>query len=171
MTSFEEWRHVSGYEGTYQVSSWGRVRRLSRPLFRQLKPYAHGAGYLQVSLCKDGVRAKRLVHRMVAEAFLPNPESLPQVNHINGIKTDNSAANLEWCTNQGNAIHNAYVLRNESTIPKRPVVCLDTGQRYASVSAAARAVGGCSQDVAKCCLGQRARHKGLRWAYAEEAGA
>ena len=163
----EEWRDVSGYVGRYQVSNLGRVRSLTYGL----KPWKHNKGYRAVTLFSGNGTEKKLVHRLVAEAFLPNPDRLPQVNHKNGDKTDNRVENLEWCTGRANSLHNAYELGNESTIPKRPVVCLDTGTVFLSVTDAARFVGGCSQNISKVCQGKRKRHKGLRWAYWTEVEA
>ena len=171
MTCCKFWLDVPGYEGLYQVNNLGEIRSIRTNPPRLLKPWRHPAGYLCVTLCKDKRQTKLLAHRVVAEAFIPNPENKPQVNHKNGDKTDNNATNLEWCDNQENALHSAYVLRNESTIEKRPVICLSTGQKYPSVSDAARAVGGCNQNIVKCCQGKRTHHKGLRWAYAEEVQA
>lgn len=165
MTSCEIWLDVPGYAGLYMVSNLGRVWSLTSG--RVLRPWRHNAGYLSVTLFRDKKGAKKLVHRLVADAFIPNPEGKLQINHRNGDKTDNREVNLEWCDNRENALHSAYVLGNESTIKKRPVYCPDTGRAYASAADAARAVGGCNQNIVKCCQGKRQRHKGLRWSYKE----
>ena len=157
---------MPGYAGLYQVSNLGRVSSRGR----LLNPWTHNMGYYAVTLFRDGNAEKKLVHRLVADAFIPNPDNRPQVNHINGNKRDNRVENLEWCTNRENALHNAYTLGWDSNLPKRPVVCLTTGEKYASVTLAAKAVGGNSQNICKCCQGKRKHHKGMAWAYAEEVG-
>ena len=103
--SLEQWRPVVGYEHGYEVSDQGNVRSLYRK-GRHLKP-ACGNGYKQVVLyAEDGFTKKGLtVHRLVALAFIPNPKGLPWVNHLNGIKTDNRADNLEWCDRSRNVKH------------------------------------------------------------------
>jgi len=158
------WRDVPGYEGRYQVSNKGAVRNSKH---RPLKVTENEKGYPRVWLSAHGKLKHHFVHRLVATAFLPNPAQLPEVNHINGVKTDCRVKNLEWCTISHNRRHSAYVLGNESGKPKRPVVCLDTGKTYPSVAEAARAVSGDKQNITNCCQGKRGRHKGLRWAYAE----
>lgn len=163
-----DWRGIPGYEDSYQVNALGEVRNIRTNPPRLLKPWRHPAGYTCVTLCKDKKKTKYLVHRIVAETFLPNPENKPQINHKNGNKADNNVDNLEWCSNAENAHHSAYILGNESTNAKRPVVCMDTLQVFPSISEAARAVGGCNQDIVKCCQGKRYTHKGVRWKYAEE---
>ena len=107
----EVWRDVIGYEGLYQVSNFGRVKALAH--FRAgvgkggggrwyqekiIKHAAVGRGYHMVGLYKNGTQTSLLVHRLVAEAFIPNPDNRPQVNHKNGIKADCSEDNLEWAT-------------------------------------------------------------------------
>ena len=159
------WLDVPGYEGRYQVSNEGAVRNAQH---RPLKIVENAKGYQRVWLSTQGKQTCHSVHRLVAAAFLPNPAHLPEVNHINGVKTDNRVENLEWSTVSRNRLHSAYVLQNESGKPKRPVVCLDTGAVYPSVAEAARAVNGDKQNITSCCQGRRQRHKGLRWAYAEE---
>lgn len=162
------WLDVPGYEGLYQISNEGAVRNAKH---RPLKITENEKGYPRVWLWSGGKLKCHAVHRLVASAFLPNPAQLPEINHINGVKADNRVENLEWCTISHNRLHSAYVLQNESGKPKRPVVCLDTGMTYPSVAVAARAVSGNKQNITSCCQGKRQRHRGLRWAYAEEVGA
>ena len=101
----ELWKDIDGFEGKYQVSSWGRVRNLNTN--KILTPYENSKGYLKVGLHLKGHKSpvKKRVNRLVAIAFIPNPYELPQVNHKDGNKQNNSISNLEWCTNRQNAIH------------------------------------------------------------------
>lgn len=100
--SLEIWRKVSGYED-YSVSSWGRVRNdKTKDLVYQEK---HEKGYMRVDLRVDGKRHHMKVHRLVAEAFVPNPGAKPQVNHKDGNNKNNSFTNLEWVTDEENKAH------------------------------------------------------------------
>ncbi|PHR23601.1 MAG: hypothetical protein COA36_16855 [Desulfotalea sp.] len=115
----EEWKDVVGYEGLYLVSRIGIIKSLDRYVNnvhgsktlrkgRVLKQHKNRKGYIQVKLCDNANHKSFRVHRLVADAFLPNLSIDPkvnQVNHINGIKDDNNYLNLEWCTNQENVIH------------------------------------------------------------------
>ena len=97
----EYWLDIPNYEG-YQVSNHGRVR--NKKTGKILKPYLT-RGYLRVSLYNDSGRKCKLVHRLVAEAFIPNPHNKPAVNHINGCKTDSNVSNLEWANHSENMSH------------------------------------------------------------------
>lgn len=113
----EFWKSVKGFEGFYEVSNFGRVRSIdrininSKGVARLLKgkylsnSKTNGNGYHSANLCKDGSRFVRYIHRIVAEVFSPNPSDLPEVNHIDGNKSNNHISNLEWCSMLNNKKH------------------------------------------------------------------
>lgn len=94
------WKGVPNYEGLYEVSTDGRVRSVRREGTngRELKPLANRGGYLKVVLSKNAKVKNLLIHQLVARAFLPNPNALPEVDHQDGVRTNNSLENLEWVT-------------------------------------------------------------------------
>lgn len=105
MNIMEEWRDIEGYEGLYQVSNDGRVKSYKRNKNgKLLTNTTNNDGYLVVSLY-DSVNKKEIqkkVHRLVAEAFIPNPDNKPQIDHINTVRNDNRVENLRWCTQNEN---------------------------------------------------------------------
>ena len=116
--SIEVWRDIEGYEWFYQVSNFGRVRSLGRKdsidHFRHgkfLKSSPDRKGYRYIELCKCGQRRKYKVHRLVAQAFIPNPHNLPEVNHIDHDVANNRVENLEWCTTEYNLLHRRRIGR------------------------------------------------------------
>ena len=114
----EEWRPVVGYEGLYEVSNTGRVRSLdkydSMNRFlrgRILRLFTDGLGYLRAQLYSNSKRKSFLVHRLVAQAFIPNPDNLPQVNHRDENPSNDSVDNLEWCDGKYNVNYGTRIDR------------------------------------------------------------
>ena len=117
----EKWKVIPGYEGLYEISSLGRIKSLPRlrsgkthnsksefyfmTKEKILKPQVGGTGYYKISLYKNGIHKNHNLHRLIAEAFIPNPDNLPQVNHKDGNKKNYSLDNLEWCTLSENMRH------------------------------------------------------------------
>lgn len=116
MDTFEVWKDVLGYENYYQISSHGRIRSVQRSIiYKNGKHYNYESkflkllidkyGYYRVNLNKDNKMSTQNIHRLVAIHFIPNPENFLQINHINGIKSDNKVENLEWCDTYHNLNH------------------------------------------------------------------
>lgn len=104
----EEWKDISGYEGKYMISNLGRVKSLpnrDRNSIMILSPYENGIEYKMVDLIKDGHQKHARVHRLVAKAFIDNPEDKPYINHKDGNRRNNIISNLEWCTQKENVRH------------------------------------------------------------------
>ena len=178
----EEWKDIKGYEGLYKVSNKGRVKSVERKVWnsgnqsyntikeRILKPLNNRDGYVKVRLCKDGKCRTYLIHRLVANAFIPNPNEYKEVNHIDENKTNNSIDNLEWCNGKYNCNHGSRNKRVALSLSK-PIlgISLD-GKSYLyfnSTRDAAR-LGGFNQGhVAACCRGELKTHKGYTWMYAD----
>lgn len=168
----ENWKDILGYEGRYQVSDNGRVKGL--PIDEKhckrseeiiLKTFVCGAGYQEVLLYRNNQRKPKLVHRLVAEAFIPNPDGKREVNHKDGNKHNNDASNLEWVTPSENQQHSRKVLNSQSF--KRKVLCVEMGKTFESIKQAATTLGLKSPLIWKCCNGTQGTTGGYHWQYAD----
>ena len=147
---------IKGYEGLYAATSCGKIYSYRAKKF--LKPSKDRYGYLQVVLCKDGKQKTYRIHRLVAEAYLPNPLNLPQVNHKDENKANNALPNLEWC----DAAYN-----NNYSFAKK-VICVETGIIYNSIKEAAKAVNVAKSNISGCCRGKQKASAGYHWKYYKE---
>ena len=173
----EEWRPVDGHEGLYEVSNMGNMKSLNYKRTGKekiLKLRKNRDGYLVVSLCKEGAMKSYYVHRIVATAFLENPEGYTEINHIDQDKTNNKVDNLEWCSRSYNCNYGtrnkrmAEKLTNNPKISK-PVIAIDmrTGLivEFASVHEAERETGINIGNIIQCCKGKRNSAGGFYWMY------
>ena len=148
----EIWRDIEGYEGLYQVSNLRRVKSLNyRRTGKEenLKPRKDKGGYLFVFLYKEGKTKNCKIHRLVAQAFIPNPEKFSEVNHRDEDKTNNAVDNLEWCSSKYNC---NYGTRNERRVKSKskPVMCLETGEVFSSAKEAQEKIGIFASSICGC---------------------
>lgn len=175
------WKPVVGFEDRYEVSNDGRVRsldiyvkcrggktRLSKGRIRPL--YKNNRGYVIANLCRDNKAKYSLVHRLVAEAFIENPDNKPQVNHIDGDNTNNHVNNLEWVTDNENKVHSS-IDSGGTQRPKRAVVATNvtTGDtyRFNGLREAERALCLDHSTAMRALKGKQKSHRGYTLAYAE----
>lgn len=184
----EIWKPIECFEELYHVSTCGRVKSLNYNHTKQehiLKP-SISKGYLRVCLSKDGKHYMKFVHRLVAEAFLPNPLNLPCINHINEDKTDNRLQNIEWCDV---AYNNSFGSRIEriakanTNNPKLKALKNDPNKskavlqysldgtfikEFPSAQEVKRQLGFSQGNISTCCLGKRKQAYGYKWLYKED---
>lgn len=160
----EVWKDIEEYEGLYQVSNLGRVKRVTTE--RILKGCRDSKGYLQVNLCKQGCVSKKLIHRLAAQTFIPNSENKVEVNHIDENKTNNRVDNLEWSTRKENCNHGT---RNErigiSIIATNINTCEST--EFYGTNECARQLGLHQQNITKVLKGKRRQTGGYTFKYKE----
>lgn len=176
----EVWKDIKGYEGLYQVSSLGRIKSLDRYIERKdgtvyfwkgkiMSPAISNTGYLVTSIYKNKKKKQVQIHRLVAEAFIPNPNNRPEVNHINGKRNDARIDNLEWVNRSENQLHafrvlgRGYVLPTKEQMQKKVdkkgkkiiqyeiKVIISEKARYKSIREAERQTGVVRTSISRCC--------------------
>ena len=171
VTSVVEYKLIKGYPD-YMVSSDGKVWSLDynhTGKMKELRPATNNHGYMYVLLCTNGQPVHKYIHRLVAEAFVANPDNKPEVNHKDEVKTNNCDSNLEWCNrnyNNNYGTHNdrvAKALTNHKDLSV-PVVCLETGEVYPSAREASRQTCIDRGNISSCCNGKLKTAGGFHWA-------
>lgn len=180
----EIWKDIEGYEGLYQVSNEGRVKSLARSytsgvgtkhIAEHFCKYSNNNNYLRVNLYKNGKMKWFSVHRLVAEAFIPNPDNLPQVNHKDEVKTNNHINNLEWCDSKYNNTYGTCKKRmaekqkndpNRSKTIYQYTINGELVKIWPSEHECSR-YGFHAGAIGACCKGLYGfkTHKGFRWSY------
>ena len=157
MTMEEIWRPINGYQGLYQVSDQGKVRSLKFGKERIMKNIRNKDGYLRIGLRKNGEHKLYLVHRLVAQTFIQNPQNLPEVNHKDENKDNNSVQNLEWCSSKYNANFGTRNQRQAEKLSKPILQYTKYGafvREWKSATDVQRNIGFFCQNISSCCNGK-----------------
>ena len=175
----EQWKDIEGLEGKYQISNKGRVKSMRRPVREGSKKYIEEkirkvakdrGGYLFLKFMINGKFKTCLIHRLVANAFIPNPDNLPEVNHKDENKENNCVEKLEWCDRKYNIRYGTAIKRAREKTSKKVIRCDKEWNElkiYNSVEET-REDGFEPKHVSDCALGKRKTHGGFKWKYVNE---
>ena len=173
----EIWLPVKHYEGLYEISNLGRVKSVKRyrsgvngkPVLvneRIVRQHKNSCGYMLVGLSKSGVQKQYLVHRLVAEMFIPNPNNYLEINHIDENKTNNCSRNIEWCSRSYNKHYNKNALKAGTKLKKAVLQYSLDGiyiTEYDSVKQAIRQTG--ISHISECCNFKLSSSGGYIWRF------
>ena len=166
----EEWKDIKGYEGRYQISNYGNIKSFKNGIGRILKPVRHKHGYMWVSLCDGKTIKPFLVHRIVAETFIPNPNNLKTVNHKDENKENNNVDNLEWMSLYDNLHYGTRIERYAKARSKSVMQYTLDGKfvkEFSSMNEVKRTLGFNTGSISSCCRGKCKQVYGYIWKYKE----
>ena len=161
-------KDIKGFEKEYAITEDGKVWSYKSKKF--LAPHIVNSGYYQIRLCKDGIYHRYYLHRLVCEAYIPNPDNLPEVNHKDENKTNNHMDNLEWCTHSYNNNYGTHSKRAGEK-HRRPVYCIELDKAFTSMRIAADELN-LNYQILSFVLSGKYRNKtcgGYHWQYLKEA--
>lgn len=176
----EEWKDIKGYEGLYMISNLGRIKSINYHNENReelMKLITVNGGYLKIGLYKNGKHKRYFVHRLVAEAFIPNTDNKPHIDHINTLRSDNRVENLRWCTRQENINNPLTLVKFQQKMlgngcNNKPIVQLSTDNLllgvYKSITTAAKQLGYNNGYIGQCCNGKRTKIYGFKWKYLDD---
>lgn len=156
----EVWKPIKGYEKLYLISNNGRVKSLRKNIIR--KTNTDGSGYLKVELYNKSFKTLK-IHRLVAEAFVPNPLNKNEVNHKDGNILNNNYQNLEWVTSKENSIHRIYVLKKNYLNPCKPILCVELNKKFPSIGEASRFINCKSSSISEVLNNRNRKSGGYHW--------
>jgi len=165
----EVWKDIVGYEGLYKVSNLGNI--VSTYTGNLMKLGTGARGYLIVGMTKNKKQTTHTVHRLVAIAFIPNPNNYPQVNHKDEVKTNNMADNLEWCTGIYNMHHGKTIERASAGRCKKVNQYTLDGtfvRTWESLKSAGQFLGIFPSHISRCCTGELRQTGGYKWEYSKD---
>ena len=165
----EIWKDIEGYEDLYQVSNMGRVKSLTRNII--LKNQIVRNGYEGVVLSVNNIRKGYYIHRLVATAFIPNPDNLPQVNHRDENPSNNRVDNLEWCDGKYNINYGTCIAKRARSKSKKVLQFKPDGtfiKEWKSTMDVQINLGFCHSYISECCRGKYAYAYGYIWKYKKE---
>ena len=165
----EIFKDIKGYEGLYQISNLGNVKRIKKENYILCKPSKDSHGYKQIVLTKDKKRKSFKVHRLVGKAFIPNPNNLPEINHKNEIKEDCYVSNLEWCSHIYNSRYGTRGYRCSKHSFKKvcqiDMITKEIIKTYDSMKDAEKETNIKYQGISKCCRKKQKSAGGYLWKY------
>lgn len=176
----EIWKDVKGYEGIYAISSYGRCKSLQAKLgygrmedkdgIMKIENIKHHNGYCTIKLTVNKIKKTARIHRLVAEAFIPNPNNYPFINHIDGNKLNNNVENLEWCNHQQNMEHaSKHKLINQGIKRKIKQLTLDNVEIkiFNSIREASKETNVNRDSISLCLKGIQHKAGNYKWEYVD----
>lgn len=169
----EVWKAIKGY-ANYQISNLGNVRKINKDYrcakYKPLKPKLEKNGYLRICLSKNSLKNYYNIHRLVAEAFIPNPNNFPIINHKDENRSNNNVNNLEWCTYKYNNNYGNIKVKMSNSALKRKVQQYDKNMNllntYISIKEASIKTNSNRRYISQCCKNTTLTCNGYYWRYA-----